>query len=121
MVIESSLDKGRGPVATVLVQQGTLKNGDFLVCGVEYGRVRAMFDEAGKPVDSAGPSIPVQVLGLSGVPNAGDDFVVVEDERLAKQVASERQRQTARHTPEQTNRRLEDVMSQMGQGDEQQR
>src|SRR6185312_10577057 len=91
VVIESSLDKGRGPVATVLVQQGTLKKGDYLVCGVQYGRVRAMFDESGQPVESAGPSIPVQLLGLSGVPNAGDDFVVVQDERLAKQVAAERQ------------------------------
>jgi translation initiation factor IF-2 len=66
VVVESTLDKGRGPVATVLVQQGTLKKGDFLVCGVQYGRVRAMFDEAGKQVAEAGPSIPVVVLGLSG-------------------------------------------------------
>ena len=90
VVIESALDKGRGPVATVLVQQGELKKGDYLVCGVQYGRVRALFDETGKQVDSAGPSIPVQVLGLSGVPDAGDDFVVVEDERLAKDVAQQR-------------------------------
>ena len=93
VVVESSLDKGRGPVATVLVQQGTLKKGDFLVCGIEYGRVRALFDETGKQVDEAGPSIPVQVLGLSGVPNAGDDFLVVADERLAKDVAQQRQHQ----------------------------
>ncbi len=91
VVVESSLDKGRGPVATVLVQQGTLKKGDFIVCGIEYGRVRALFNEAGQQVESAGPSIPVQLLGLSGVPDAGDDFVVVQDERLAKEVASERQ------------------------------
>src|SRR5207344_3271209 len=91
VVVESSLDKGRGPVATVLVQQGTLKKGDFLVCGIEYGRVREIIDASGQQVESAGPSIPVQVLGLSGVPDAGDDFVVVQDERLAKQVASERQ------------------------------
>src|SRR3546814_2552993 len=90
VVIESSLDKGRGPVATVLVQQGQLAKGDYLVCGVQYGRVRALFDENGKQVPSAGPSIPVQVLGLSGVPDAGDDFVVVEDERLAKEVAQQR-------------------------------
>ncbi|MGH8040621.1 MAG: translation initiation factor IF-2 [Rudaea sp.] len=119
VVIESSLDKGRGPVATVLVQQGTLKKGDFLVCGVEYGRVRAMFDEAGKPVDSAGPSIPVQVLGLSAVPNAGDDFVVVEDERLAKQVAAERHARLRDTRLTKQTVRLEDVISQMGQGDEQ--
>src|SRR5690606_16114594 len=68
VVIESALDKGRGPVATVLVQQGELKKGDYLVCGVQFGRVRALFDETGSQVESAGPSIPVQVLGLSGVP-----------------------------------------------------
>ncbi|MHB8679149.1 MAG: translation initiation factor IF-2 [Rudaea sp.] len=120
VVVESSLDKGRGPVATVLVQQGTLKKGDFLVCGVEYGRVRAMFDEGGRAVEAAGPSIPVQVLGLSGVPNAGDDFVVVEDERLAKQVASEREakRRDTRLTKT-AMRSMEDVISTMGQGDEQ--
>src|SRR5690606_19533347 len=70
-VIESALDKGRGPVATVLVQQGKLRKGDYLVCGVQYGRVRALFDENGNQPDSAGPSIPVQVLGLSGVPEIG--------------------------------------------------
>ncbi len=118
VVVESSLDKGRGPVATVLVQQGTLKKGDFLVCGVEYGRVRAMFNEAGQQTDEAGPSIPVQVLGLSGVPDAGDDFVVVTDERLAKQVASERQakRREAR-IGKTAMRSLEDVISTMGQGE----
>jgi len=118
-VVEASLDKGRGPVATVLVQQGTLKKGDFLVCGVEYGRVRAMFDESGQPVESAGPSIPVQLLGLSGVPNAGDDFVVVQDERLAKQVAAERHAKLRESRLTKQSVRLEDVISQMGQGDEQ--
>ncbi|MCK9539761.1 translation initiation factor IF-2 [Dokdonella sp.] len=119
-VIESSLDKGRGPVATVLVQQGQLKRGDFLVCGVEYGRVRALFDEAGRQVESAGPSIPVQLLGLSGVPEAGDDFVVVEDERLAKEVAAQRQ-QKRRETRlvKQAGNRMEDIMAQMGQSEEQ--
>jgi translation initiation factor IF-2 len=117
VVVESSLDKGRGPVATVLVQQGTLKKGDFLVCGVEYGRVRAMFDEAGKQTDEAGPSIPVQVLGLSGVPDAGDDFIVVQDERLAKQVASERQAKRRETRMGKTAMRsMEDVISTMGQG-----
>ena len=86
-IVESSLDKGRGPVATVLVQSGTLKRGDIIVSGGEYGRVRAMFDEAGVPVESAGPSIPVQVLGLSGTPNAGDDVITVTDERRAREVA----------------------------------
>jgi len=118
VVIESSLDKGRGPVATVLVQQGTLRKGDYLVCGVQYGRVRALFDETGKQVDTAGPSIPVQVLGLSGVPDAGDDFVVVEDERLAKDVAQ--QRDTKRRESRlvaQAGNRMEDIMAQMGAGE----
>ncbi len=117
VVVESSLDKGRGPVATVLVQQGTLKKGDFIVCGVEFGRIRALFDEGGEQVESAGPSIPVQLLGLSGVPDAGDDFVVVQDERLAKEVAVERQhkRRDARLI-KQAGNRMEDVMAQMGQG-----
>ena len=117
-VIESSLDKGRGPVATVLVQQGRLAKGDFLVCGIEYGRVRALFDESGSQVESAGPSIPVQVLGLSGVPQAGDDFVVVADERLAKDVAQQRQhkRRETRLVKQATNR-MEDMVAQMGQGE----
>ncbi|HMB56651.1 MAG TPA: translation initiation factor IF-2 [Arenimonas sp.] len=121
VVIESSLDKGRGPVATVLVQQGTLKKGDYLVCGVHYGRVRALFDENGKQTESAGPSIPVQVLGLSGVPDAGDDFVVVADERLAREVAQ--QRDTKRRESrlvKQPGSRMEDVIAQMGQANGQQ-
>ncbi|HEX5123273.1 MAG TPA: translation initiation factor IF-2, partial [Rhodanobacteraceae bacterium] len=121
VVIESSLDKGRGPVATVLVQQGMLKKGDFLVCGVEYGRVRALFDETGKQVAEAGPSIPVQVLGLSGVPNAGDDFVVVADERLAKDVAQQRHQQRREsRLVKQAGNRMEDIMAQMGEGQGQQ-
>ena len=118
VVIESSLDKGRGPVATVLVQQGLLSKGDYLVCGVQYGRVRALFDENGVQVPSAGPSIPVQVLGLSGVPDAGDDFVVVEDERLAKDVAQQRdhKRRESRLTSQAGNR-MEDIMAQMGKGE----
>jgi translation initiation factor IF-2 len=116
-VIESSLDKGRGPVATVLVQEGLLQKGDYLVCGVQYGRVRALFDETGSQVQSAGPSIPVQVLGLSGVPDAGDDFVVVADERLAKDVAQQRdaKRRESRLVAQAGNR-MEDIMAQMGQG-----
>ncbi|MBB5206721.1 translation initiation factor IF-2 [Chiayiivirga flava] len=118
VVVESTLDKGRGPVATVLVQQGTLKKGDFLVCGVHYGRVRALFDETGKQVDEAGPSIPVVVLGLSGVPDAGDDFTVVADERLAKDVAQQRdaKRRESRLVKAAGNR-MEDVMALMGQGE----
>ncbi|KRG44618.1 translation initiation factor IF-2 [Stenotrophomonas panacihumi] len=120
-VIESSLDKGRGPVATVLVQQGQLKKGDYLVCGIQYGRVRALFDETGKQPDFAGPSIPVQVLGLSGVPDAGDDFVVVEDERLAKDVAQQREakRRETRLVSSAGNR-MEDILAQMGKGEGQQ-
>ena len=121
VVIESALDKGRGPVATVLVQQGQLKKGDYLVCGVQYGRVRALFDETGGQPASAGPSIPVQVLGLSGVPDAGDDFVVVKDERLAKDVAQQRdaKRRESRLVQAAGNR-MEDIMAQMGKGEGQQ-
>ena len=120
-VIESSLDKGRGPVATVLVQQGLLQKGDFLVCGIQYGRVRALFDETGAQVQSAGPSIPVQVLGLSGVPDAGDDFVVVADERLAKDVAQQREtKRREQRLVAQAGNRMEDIMAQMGQGGAQQ-
>jgi translation initiation factor IF-2 len=118
VVVESALDRGRGPVATVLVQQGTLKKGDYLVCGVQYGRVRAMFDEAGKQVQEAGPSIPVVVLGLSGVPDAGDDFTVVEDERLAKDVAQQRDaKRRESRLVKQAGNRMEDIMAQMGQGE----
>ncbi|WP_449448035.1 translation initiation factor IF-2 [Thermomonas brevis] len=117
VVIESALDKGRGPVATVLVQQGSLSKGDYLVCGIQYGRVRALFDETGSQVQSAGPSIPVQILGLSGVPESGDDFVVVADERLAKDVAQQRdtKRREMRLVASAGNR-MEDIMAQMGEG-----
>ena len=91
VVVESKLDKGRGPVATVLVQEGTLKQGDIVLCGLEYGRVRAMRDENGKTIQSAGPSIPVEILGLSGVPQAGDEATVVKDEKKAREVALYRQ------------------------------
>lgn len=91
VVIESFLDKGRGPVATVLVREGTLNKGDIVLCGFEYGRVRAMRDELGQEILSAGPSIPVAILGLSGVPAAGDEATVVRDERKAREVALYRQ------------------------------
>jgi len=120
VVIESSLDRGRGPVATVLVQQGTLKKGDFIVCGIEYGRMRALIDETGKQVQEAGPSIPVQVLGLSGVPETGDDFVCVEDERLAREVAQERELKRRETRMVSKSNRLEDIIAKMGQGVEQQ-
>ncbi len=91
VVIESRLDKGRGPVATILVQSGNLHKGDMLLAGHEFGNVRALLDEAGRPVKEAGPSIPVEVLGLSGVATAGDDAVVIRDERKAREVALFRQ------------------------------
>lgn len=91
VVIESRLDRGRGAVMSVLVQQGTLRKGDVILAGLEYGRIRALFDENGKPIISAGPSIPAEVLGLSGVPQAGDDFIIVPDERRAREVAIYRQ------------------------------
>ena len=91
VVIESRLDKGRGPVATLLVQNGTLRQGDMVLVGVNYGRVRAMLDENGKPIKEAGPSIPVEILGLDGTPEAGDDMTVVADEKKAREVALFRQ------------------------------
>ncbi|MEN9583289.1 MAG: hypothetical protein RLZZ616_295 [Pseudomonadota bacterium] len=91
VVIESFLDKGRGPVATVLVQEGTLRQGDIVLCGLEYGRIRAMRDELGREIKEAGPSLPVEILGLSGVPSAGDEATVVRDEKKAREVALYRQ------------------------------
>ena len=88
--VEAKLDVGRGPVATVLIQEGTLRAGDALVCGLHYGKIRAMVDDRGQRVDDAGPSIPVEIQGLSGVPMAGDEFVVVADEKVAKQVSMHR-------------------------------
>jgi translation initiation factor IF-2 len=91
IVIESRLDRGRGPVASLLVQSGTLRRGDILLAGLQYGRVRAMLDENGKPIDEAGPSIPVEILGLDGTPDAGDQFAVVENEKRARELADFRQ------------------------------
>ncbi|ARC82075.1 translation initiation factor IF-2 [Pseudomonas aeruginosa] len=91
VVVESRLDKGRGPVATVLVQDGTLRQGDMVLVGINYGRVRAMLDENGKPIKEAGPSIPVEILGLDGTPDAGDEMTVVADEKKAREVALFRQ------------------------------
>jgi translation initiation factor IF-2 len=91
LVIEAQLDKGRGPVATVLVQSGTLKKGDVVLAGSSYGRVRAMLDENGESIDEAGPSIPVEIQGLTEVPQAGDDFMVMADERRAREIATFRQ------------------------------
>lgn len=93
VVVESHLDKGRGSVATVLVQNGTLKQGDIILAGQQYGKVRAVIDENGRKVETAGPAIPVEILGLSGTPSAGDEFLVVPDERKAREVAQFRQGQ----------------------------
>jgi translation initiation factor IF-2 len=90
LVIEAQLDKGRGPVATVLIQSGTLKAGDVVLAGQTFGRVRAMLDENGKPIKSAGPSIPVEIQGLTEVPQAGDEFMVMSDERRAREIATYR-------------------------------
>src|SRR6202790_1100771 len=114
-VIESSLEKGRGAVATVLVLRGTLKLGDPLLIGQEFGRVRALFDEAGQAVDAAGPSIPVVVLGLSGAPNAGDELLVVESERKAREVAMHRQSKSRDVKLAQKATNMQDVFSTMGE------
>jgi translation initiation factor IF-2 len=117
IVVESSLDKGRGAVATVLVQNGILRRGDLILTGQEYGRVRAMFDENGKQIDAAGPSMPAQVLGLSSVPNAGDEVIVIADERRARELAEMRQeRSRDQRLATQQQARLEDVFSQVGDG-----
>lgn len=118
VVIESYLDKGRGPVATILVQSGTLNKGDIVLCGFEYGRVRAMRDENGKDVNSAGPSIPVEVLGLSGVPAAGDEATVVRDEKKAREVALYRQGKFRDvKLARQQKAKLENMFSNMESGD----
>jgi translation initiation factor IF-2 len=93
-IVEARLDRGRGPVATVLVQTGTLKVGDAFICGNEFGRVRAMVDDCGNTVEEAGPSIPVEIQGLSGVPNAGDELIVLSDEKMIKQIAERRQEES---------------------------
>ena len=118
VVIESYLDKGRGPVATILVQSGTLNRGDIVLCGFEYGRVRAMRNENGKEIESAGPSIPVEVLGLSGVPAAGDEATVVRDEKKAREVALYRQGKFRDvKLARQQKAKLENMFSNMAEGD----
>jgi translation initiation factor IF-2 len=117
IVVESSLDKGRGAVATVLVQNGVLRKGDLVLTGMEYGRVRAMFDENGKQISEAGPSMPALVLGLSAVPNAGDDVIVVADERKARELAQLRQEKSRdQRLAKQQQARLEDVFSSVAEG-----
>src|SRR3546814_19513157 len=96
IVIEARLDEGRGPVATILVQSGTLSRGDAVLVGASYGRVRAMLNETGKPTNSAGPSIPVEIQGLTDVPAAGDGLMVLADERQAREIALSTGRTTSR-------------------------
>jgi translation initiation factor IF-2 len=117
-VVEARLDSGRGPVATVLVQEGTLRAGDSVVCGVHYGKVRALVNDRGTQVELAGPSTPVEILGLSGVPNAGDEMVVLEDDKNAKQVSAHRlQKQRARELAKTSRMNLESLFEQMQEGE----
>ncbi|MFY8116441.1 MAG: translation initiation factor IF-2, partial [Roseateles sp.] len=118
LVIEAKLDKGRGPVATVLVQTGTLKRGDVVLAGSTFGRVRAMLDEDGKPCTEAGPSIPVEIQGLTEVPQAGDEFMVLADERRAREVATFRQgKYRDVKLAKQQAAKLENMFENMGSGD----
>ncbi|WP_275286649.1 translation initiation factor IF-2 [Halomonas elongata] len=116
VVVESRLDKGRGPVATVLVQNGTLKKGDIVLAGLHYGRVRALTNELGKQVDEAGPAMPVEIQGLDGTPEAGDDFMVLDDDKKAREVANFRQGKYREvRLARQQKAKLENMFSQMGQ------
>ncbi|MEN6669622.1 translation initiation factor IF-2 [Psychrobacter sp. B38] len=118
VVIESRLEKGRGPVVSVLVKKGTLKQGDLVLAGESYGKVRAMTDENGQRIQSAGPSIPVEILGLPETPAAGSEFLVVTDEKKAREVADFRtNRERERQLERQNAMRLESMFDQMGQGD----
>mgnify|MGYP006279082387 CR=1 FL=1 len=118
LVIESRLDKGRGPVADILVQSGTLNRGDVILAGNEYGRVRAMLNEAGENIDKAGPSMPVEVLGLSGTPTSGDEVIAVEDERKAREVAEGRQAREREHKlARQQAAKLENLFTNMKEGE----
>ncbi|GGO77068.1 translation initiation factor IF-2 [Nonomuraea cavernae] len=118
IAIEAHLDKGRGPVATVLVQRGTLRVGDSIVCGEAFGRVRAMLDDNGEPVDEATPSRPVQVMGLTAVPGAGDNFIVVTDDRMARQIAQQRaaRKRSADMAKSSRRRTLEELFSDLEKG-----
>ncbi len=118
LVIESRLDKGRGAVATVLIQKGTLENGQMVLCGQQYGRVRAMFNENGKTIKEAGPCVPVEILGLSGTPLAGDEFLVVQNERIAKDLAKHREdrKKFSKHAAQQASK-LDEVFSRMTTGE----
>ncbi len=117
-VIESRLDKGKGPVATILIQEGTLHEGDIFVSGQTYGRVRAMFDSLGKRLKSAGPSTPIEILGFESLPQAGDDFIVLEDEDKAKKIAEYRQRKAREaEAAQQTRISLEKLFEKLKEGE----
>ncbi|MGD8257070.1 MAG: translation initiation factor IF-2 [Desulfobacterales bacterium] len=117
-VVEAQIDTGRGPVATVLVRDGTLRNGDSVVCGIHYGKIRAMLNDLGVQVESAGPSIPVEIIGLSGVPMAGDEFIALADEKSAKQVSMHRMQKQRSKELAKTNRlSLEKLYEKMQQGE----
>ncbi len=121
VVVESRLDKGRGPVATLLVQDGTLRKGEMVLAGQEYGRARSMLNELGEVVTEVGPSFPVEIIGLSGVPNAGDEVIVVANERKAKEAASQRQAKSREgRLAHQQAAKLQNLFEQMGQDGEQQ-
>jgi len=118
VVLESRLDRGRGPVADVLVQAGTLKREDAVLCGEQYGRISAMFDENGRQIKQAGPSTPVEILGLSGVPDAGDDLIAVRDEKAAKQIADLRaEKARSKKLAAQQAAKLDEVFSRMEEGE----
>ncbi|GAA2867081.1 hypothetical protein GCM10020220_065550 [Nonomuraea rubra] len=118
IAIEAHLDRGRGPVATVLVQRGTLRVGDSIVCGEAFGRVRAMLDDNGEPVEEATPSRPVLVMGLTAVPSAGDNFIVVTDDRMARQIAQQRaaRKRSADMAKSSRRRTLEELFSDLEKG-----
>ncbi|MCF8067168.1 MAG: translation initiation factor IF-2 [Desulfobacterales bacterium] len=117
-VVEAKLDAGRGPVATVLIQEGTLKSGDSVVCGIHFGKIRALLNDKGKQVTEAGPSMPVEIIGLSGVPMAGDELVVLEDEKSARQVGMHRQqKQRSKDLAKSSRLSLEGLFERMQEGE----
>jgi translation initiation factor IF-2 len=117
-VVEAKIDPGRGAVATILVREGTLRAGDPVVCGMHYGRIRAMLDDRSAPVESAGPSIPVEIVGLSGVPMAGDEFLALKDEKNAKQVSEHRQqKQRSKELAQSSRMSLDKLFERMQEGE----
>jgi len=117
-VVEAKLDAGRGPVATILVQEGTLRAGDPVVCGIHYGKIRALLDDTGSQIESAGPSIPVEIIGLSGVPQAGDELITLTDEKDAKQISLHRmQKQRSKDLAKTSRLSLEGLFEKMQEGE----